>query len=99
MITDEEIKRIAEERGLIPEGDLPTQPVERFVDYPELQEQLTDFARAIYQLGRQRQRESDAAIVGNTDMSGLSDAPDYQIFAANMLVAWHDAILANTGDK
>lgn len=95
MISDEKIYALAKEVGLFPDGELPSHPVEKFVDYQDLRDSLQDFARAIYEQGRADQRESDAMVC-----DAMQDAWDRDGENEQSCAAWHlsAAIRNNTGD-
>lgn len=57
-MTKDEVLKLAKEHGLLPDGELPKTPIERFVDYQDLRDELLAFANAI----ADAQREKDARI-------------------------------------
>ena len=59
MISNEEMKRIAEECGLLPGGNLPKYPVEKFIDYQDLCDELLAFAKHFHKKAQDEQRKAD----------------------------------------
>jgi len=60
----ERVTLIATELGLLPEGELPKEPVEKFVDYQDMQEQLLEFEQAVLE---KRDEEHDS-LVGQLEL-------------------------------
>ena len=88
MISDAEISNNAVKHGITLMGVNPA----------TFHESRSAFAREMYERGRREQRYSDERILSNTDLGGLREVPEMQLFVAQMLCAYVEAIRNNTGE-